>query len=579
MINSAYWFNKQHFKTGQEHQFNLIWLFIIALSIILVGIGLRDPWPADEPRFAQVAREMVETGQWFFPMRGGELYPDKPPVFMWSIAILYWLTDSITVSFLLPSAICSIVTCFLVYDLGRRLWSSQIGWYASLLLLSTIQFVLQAKAAQIDAMVCCWITIGCYGLARHLLLGENWRWYFTACFFMGIGIITKGVGFLPIFMLIPYVALRIIAPQESEIKGEWRWLTGLLVLLGTTLLWLIPMLYWVEQSQNPLLEQYRDNILFKQTGERYANAWHHLKPFWYYLIEVIPIFWLPTCLLLPWLIKHWYRAILQLDRRIILLLGWVVLVVIFFSYSPGKRGVYLLPALPMLSLVVAPYLSSILSKKWPKLLIWSFVFISSLCALLTGIVGIVEIKSTLKLTEKYHITPWFYLFTLGAIGQITAWLTYRNHRWLSWPIASSMVWILYSTWGYQLLNPVKTPKNVYLEITKKIPKNSELAIIGLKEQLIYFSPYTFSHFGYHTKDELSYRAAWKWQGENQKRFVLTYKRAMHVCYDLNKALPVGYAHRREWLLLPSTSRLAQCEPNKKQINRYTFSPRMTSLID
>ncbi|MGI3027052.1 ArnT family glycosyltransferase, partial [Vibrio cholerae] len=62
-------------------------LMVFAFIIIFAGIGLRSPWPADEPRFAEVAREMVVSGNWFFPMRGGELYPDKPPVFMWAIAL------------------------------------------------------------------------------------------------------------------------------------------------------------------------------------------------------------------------------------------------------------------------------------------------------------------------------------------------------------------------------------------------------------------------------------------------------------------------------------------------------------
>ena len=168
----AYWFDLYRFKSGNDHQFNLVWLFVFAVAIIFIGIGLREPWPADEPRFAQVAREMVETGQWFFPMRGGELYPDKPPVFMWSIAVFYWLFGSIKIAFLLPSAICSVITTFLVYDLGRRYWSAQVGWRAALLLLLTIQFTLQAKTAQIDAMLCCWVTIGCYlrmPLSKQLL--------------------------------------------------------------------------------------------------------------------------------------------------------------------------------------------------------------------------------------------------------------------------------------------------------------------------------------------------------------------------------------------------------------------------
>src|SRR3990167_9332686 len=96
-----------------------------AALVLFAGIGLRYPWPADEPRFAQVAREMVESGQWLFPTRGGEPYPDKPPVFMWFSAAAFALLGNLKLSFLLPSALASVGTLLLVHYLGRRLWSPQ----------------------------------------------------------------------------------------------------------------------------------------------------------------------------------------------------------------------------------------------------------------------------------------------------------------------------------------------------------------------------------------------------------------------------------------------------------------------
>lgn len=575
MHNSTnYWFNKEYFQSGEQDKFNLVWLAIFAIGIIFIGIGLRDPWPADEPRFAQIAREMVETGQWFFPMRGGELYPDKPPIFMWSIAVFYYLTGSLSVSFLLPNALCSLLTTFLIYDLGKRLWSPQVGWYAALLLLLSLQFVLQAKSAQIDAMVCCWITIGIYGLIRHLILNDGWQHFFFGCFFMGIGVITKGVGFLPILMLIPYVISRFVSPQKNEIKGSWQWFIGILVLLGATLLWFVPMVYLVEQSQNPLFEQYRDNILFKQTTKRYVHSWHHIKPFWFYLVEVVPVFWLPISLLLPWLIKKWTIAIKQDDRRITLLLGWIVLLLIFFSISPGKRGVYILPALPVLALITAPYIKEILSKVWPKRLIFSLVILLSSIALLVGMAGFIEIKATLKLSQKYHIEPWLYLTIIGISGLSVSFFT-RKNKVYSWMLALPLFWTIYSTWGYQLLNNVKTPRNVLNNVAKVIPKSSELAMLGFREQFLLFSPLSFTHFGYHTQHIQAQRKAWQWQGELslQPRYLLTFKGAEMPCYDMSKAIEVGRAHREDWVLLLSNMRLATCAVPDKSVHAFTFIPK------
>ena len=67
-----------------------LWLFLLfALVILAAGIGLRDPWPSDEPRFTLAAKQMVESGDWLFPHRGRELYSDKPPVMFWLQASAY----------------------------------------------------------------------------------------------------------------------------------------------------------------------------------------------------------------------------------------------------------------------------------------------------------------------------------------------------------------------------------------------------------------------------------------------------------------------------------------------------------
>jgi 4-amino-4-deoxy-L-arabinose transferase-like glycosyltransferase len=573
--NMSYWFNLQNFSSGNEHKFNLLWLLIFSASLILLGLGLRDPWPADEPRFAQVAREMVESGQWFFPMRGGELYPDKPPIFMWSIAIFYLLTGSLKVAFLLPSALFSLLTVYLLYDLGRRLWSEQVGWYASLLLLLTIQFTLQAKTAQIDAMVSCWITLGCYGLIRFLLLNGSWRWYFLAWFFMGLGVITKGVGFLPLLMLLPYAFVRLkkIGTAGPEIAVSWSWLLGPVMLFAAVSLWFLPMLYWVEHYNNAAYDLYRDNILLKQTVTRYSNSWHHVKPFWYYLTEVIPLFWLPISLMLPWLVLHWKAAFQAGDRRIILPLCWVVLVLIFFSLSPGKRGVYMLPALPMLALVTAPYLQHILRSKLLNGFIWSTVLLLSAVFLIFGIAGELALPFAHKLAVKYELEPWAMFMTLGAIGFLICALTFMRRRFVSWLLFIPSLWIIYSTWGYTLMDPVRTPKAIYVNIQTLIPDNAELGLIDTAEQFLLFSPYRITHWGYHTAVQPQLAAAWRWQQQASNRFVLLDSSIDTACFDFSKGKAVGLAHRVEWLLLDVGSQSAQCATNDKDTKQYDYQPK------
>ncbi len=97
----------------------------------------------------------------------------------------------------------------------------------------------------------------------------------------------------------------------------------------------------------PLMQiAYAREILLRQTAGRYAAAWHHREPFWYFFTNVIPQSWLPLVLVLPWLAPAWRRQLQKRDGRALVLLGWVALVVLFFCISSGQAQVVHLPRTP-----------------------------------------------------------------------------------------------------------------------------------------------------------------------------------------------------------------------------------------
>ncbi len=151
-------------------------------------------------------------------------------------------------------------------------------------------------------------------------------------------------------------------PRRTN-AGGWRW--GLVVvgfLLGVSV-WLLPMLIAVATRSDPALVAYRDEILFHQTVNRYASAWHHVKPWYYFIVEVIPGLWLPFSLLLFWLVPRWRDAWRERDARVWVPLGWALLTLLFFSLSAGKRGIYLFPALPAVAIAAAPFLPQLFNRK------------------------------------------------------------------------------------------------------------------------------------------------------------------------------------------------------------------------
>lgn len=562
-------------RLDSEDYYQVLWpLLLISLLLLLIGIGFRSPWPADEPRFVEVAREMVATGQWLFPTRGGEYYPDKPPVFMWAIALCYQLSGSLTLAFLLPNALCGLVTLWLVYDLGARLWNVRIARNAVLLLLIVPQFLMQAKSAQIDAMVMCWITIGCYGLLRHFMLGPQWQWYFIGWAFMGLGIITKGVGFLPLLLLIPIGLYAIKDRARFTGRLTWLCLAGPVAMLAVIACWLVPMLLTVQDQGSPELLAYQNNILFKQTGERYVNAWHHIKPWYFFIVNVIPWMWFPISLLL---IAYWrqWRDNIKTDPTIAILLIWVGLVILFFSLSPGKRNVYILPALPMLALASSAILTGLPAKWWVEKLLSGLLWSIGALVLVVGGLALIHHPALLKALADYtdDLTGIGYLLiTLGVLWCGLLWWTRQQFALVKMGLVSALGWLLVSTWGYTLLDDVRTPKKLMAQTAAVIGKDAELGLIDFKEQFILFSPMSVTHFSYLAPLAEQERNAWQWMQEKQPRYLLVPSNIKLDCFNIQGGKTMGVAHRNEWVLLAASELTPQCEPPKRQYRYVTDHP-------
>ncbi|MGL6386271.1 ArnT family glycosyltransferase [Aeromonas caviae] len=551
-------------------QTSLGWLLLIALVVLGAGLGLRDPWPADEPRFALIAREMVESGQWLFPMRGGELYPDKPPLFMWGIAIGYVLTGSIKVAFLLPSLLSGLLTILLVWDLGRRLWNPAVGFMAGLLLLFTVQFTLQAKTAQIDALATAFITLGLYGFLRFLLCEGGWRWYWLGWFAAGLGVITKGVGVLALLVLLPALWTHRAQIRAAPLSAWLKALLGPLAMALAMSLWLVPMLEAVTRSGDPLLLAYRDNILLRQTVTRYTSAWHHVKPFWYYFTSVIPPFWLPLSLLLPWLVVAWRRAIRAQDRRILLLLGYLVLVVLFFSCSPGKRGVYITPGTPALALLTAPFIGTLLVRVWPGRLLAGLGWLLGGAGLVGALVLAFSDRVASRLGELGP-DPWLPLLVLGgSLLLINAWL--RRAPLTAILCSLAVGWLIYSCWISVRLNEVRTPQGVMALAAQRVPAGDELLLAGFKEQHLLFSLQPVKHYPYLMGDGELAREAAAWIEAAPGRWVLGSADLMVRCFDPAKMENLGNRHRTDWLLAGPQALKPACRGLSPTMVPFSYTP-------
>ncbi len=529
------------------------WLLAFALLLIGAGIGLRDPWPTDEPRFALVAKQMVESGEYLFPHRGNELYSDKPPMFMWMQVAGYQLTGSWRLAFLLPSLLSGLLTLLLVHDLTRRLNGRRAAWWAAAALLFTIHFTFQTRAAQIDGTLLGIFTLACYGLLRHILLGPDRRWLWIGCFAAGIGTITKGVAFLALLLLpLAWLARRLgwLGLPTPTPRPLSTTLVAALCFVGAVGLWLVPMLLAVIRIDQGPYWDYAYDILFGQTASRYLTPTHHLHPPWYYL-GVIATLWLPVAFALIWAVPHWWHMWRRGRRpaRVFLPLAFVVLIVFFFSLSGGKRDVYIMPALPMLVIALAPILPALLKRASVQRLLYAFA-----CLLAVGLTAgsawalLGEPAFAVRMRDLRELEPWHISLAMGLVGVASVALARPRRGALALAGTLTGVWLIYGFWAYPVLNDSRSARGVMTEAGEIIGPDGELALLGWQPQNKLMADRKVTVFGFLRPRAEQEIAAVAWLREAPGRHVFAQRHSLDACFDIDKARPVGKANRRSWYL-------------------------------
>ncbi len=532
---------------------------------LAAGIGMREPMPPDEPRFALMAQGMVESGDWLFPHRGRELYAEKPPMFMWMQAAAYPLARDWRIAFLLPSLLAALATLALTYDIARRLWNRRVGVAAAAALFVCLQFGLQAKRAQIDMVLVALTTMALWALLRVLLLRGQRALALAGGFAAGLGTVTKGVGFLPLLLLPLAAVLRRFVEKRVALPRLAP--AAMLVLAGFVLgllVWLAPMLWAVGNSEDPALHGYARDLLLRQTGERYADPWHHVQPFWYYAQTVFTL-WLPGALLLPWLLPAWRNRIGRRDPRFVLPLAWGALVLLFFSASPGKREVYIFPALPAFCLAAAPLLPALLRRSgvrralsgWLALLAFAaaagaaFLWLdphSRASAMASGRGLDVEVLAVLATA-----------LAVLAAGVALVTFVLRRKPARAVVLSSAMLWFVVGLGIAPALSEDSSGGALMRKVNERIGPEMELGLVAWTEQILLQADRPVREFGFKRAVDDQWREAAAWLREHpSRRWLLADAAALAVCADREQSIPVGRSNRRDWVLVPAAALHGNC---------------------
>jgi 4-amino-4-deoxy-L-arabinose transferase-like glycosyltransferase len=323
--------------------------------LFFYGLGQFGLIGADEPRYAQVAREMLQRHDWVTPTLGGQPWLEKPPLYYWQAMLAYSAFGVSDGAARLPSAFDATLLVVAIYFFLRR-FRRGFEVDGALIAASCAGMIGYARAASTDMPLAV-----AFGIA---MLGwwawrESGRKFYLAGFyaFIALGMLAKGpvAPFLAGLVIICHA----LAAREPKTILKTLWLPGMILFCAIALPW-----YVAVQIRNP--QFLREFILEHNLGRFSRNLYHHTEPFWYYLPVV-------ALAILPWTVfavgafvqsaRRWWdrRSVAELTAETETRFGifgccWLIVPVIFFSFSESKLPGYILPAIPAAALLLVDYL-------------------------------------------------------------------------------------------------------------------------------------------------------------------------------------------------------------------------------
>ncbi len=321
----------------------------------LEAIGFVGP---DEPRYAWIARDMAETGDWVTPRLYGKPWFEKPPLFYWAAALCFKLFGVSEAAARLPSAISALLATLALAWLAFRLYGAETTRWLLLLLPTTVGMIGFSHAAATDmpfsamltiAMVCASVVLGLTRSEKSPVLPQTpWLALALFGFFLGLAVLAKG----PAGIILVGGAVFSWALFTKRWRDAFRLFhpAALASFFATALPW-----YILCARRNP---DFFRIFIVEHNFKRYLTPeFQHIQPIWYYgpmlligLAPWTPMFWS----VVKDLAREWND---RSDFIKIYLYCWAAFTVIFFSVSRSKLPGYILPAVPPLALSLSRSIS------------------------------------------------------------------------------------------------------------------------------------------------------------------------------------------------------------------------------
>jgi len=340
--------------------------FALAAFVFLFGLTIPLVGP-DEPRYAEVAREMFQRGDWITPTLGGFDWFEKPALLYWLEIVSYRIFGITEFAARFGAALCGLGTVWCLWIMTRlatRYEEDALARFANwtaMVAASTIGILAFSHGASFDIVVTFPITASLAGFfvfdSDHKELSRKQKTVGVASFyfFIGVALLAKGlIGLVFPFAIVAFYYLMRRQMPSRAFLVSLIWGIPLLLVVAAT--WYLPM-YWQHGWE------FIDEFIIQQHFQRFAtNKYQHPQPFYFFfwVLPLMTIPWLPFFLWGIWKsVRDAVRSLrgsaekvtspannTSLYPLLLFSLSWILVPLVFFSFSGSKLPGYILPAVP-----------------------------------------------------------------------------------------------------------------------------------------------------------------------------------------------------------------------------------------
>jgi len=353
---------------------HILALTLLCLILFFFQLGSYSLWDVDEGKHASTSKNMVLSGDWITPKYNGENFYDKPALFNWLAAISFLLFGFTEFAARLPAALLGWGGVITTYYLGRKIFHHQAGFLSAVILATSVEYIALSRVVVHDISLTFFMTLALtlfyIGYQSEKKRRRNFLFGYAA---LGLAFLAKG----PVGLMLPamVIGLFLILKRNIGFLKEMQLGWGILLFFAVAAPW-----YILISIRNP---DYFEYFFIKQNFGSFfgGESSRHPESIDWYLQFLFGGF-LPWSLFLPLALYDAIRRKLKTgDGKILYILIWFVAIFVFFSLGSSKRGSYILPLFPALSLLVGVFLNDLMvapNRAYHRVALCSFVPVAAI---------------------------------------------------------------------------------------------------------------------------------------------------------------------------------------------------------